>query len=128
MLLRLKGEEKSDAPKRQVSLAAGVPIRFTSVVVASELRFGGRKRGSAVLIDRIEQLLEHIEVAPLEIGVDRIHADIRHNLESGGRMIGANDLFIAAHALEQDATLVTDNVEEFQRVPGLVVENWVRPT
>ncbi len=101
---------------------------FTSVVVASELRFGGRKRGSAVLIDRIEQLLEHIEVAPLEIGVDRIYADIRHILESGGRMIGANDLCIAAHALEQDATLVTDNVEEFQRVPGLVVENWVRPT
>lgn len=101
---------------------------FTSVVVASELRFGARKKGSAVLIDRIEQLLEHIEVAPLEIGVDRIYADIRHNLESGGRMIGANDLFIAAHALEQDATLVTDNVEEFQRVPGLLVENWVRPT
>ncbi len=101
---------------------------FTSVVVASELRFGARKTGSAVLIDRIEQLLEHIEVAPLEIGVDRIYADIRHNLESGGRMIGANDLFIAAHALEQDATLVTDNVEEFQRVPGLLVENWVRPT
>jgi len=41
-------------------------------------------------------------------------------------MIGANDLFIAAHALEQDATLVTDNVAEFKRVSGLRLENWVR--
>jgi tRNA(fMet)-specific endonuclease VapC len=101
---------------------------FTSVVVAGELRFGARKKGSAVLVERVDRLLEHIEVAPLEIGVDRAYADIRHVLESSGRLIGANDLLIAAHALEQDATLVTDNVEEFQRVPDLVVENWVRPT
>jgi tRNA(fMet)-specific endonuclease VapC len=100
---------------------------FTSVVVAGELRFGARKKGSAVLVERVDRLLEHLEVAPLENGIDRTYADIRHALESSGRPIGANVLLVAAHALEQDATLVTDNVEEFQRVPGLVVENWVRP-
>jgi tRNA(fMet)-specific endonuclease VapC len=99
---------------------------FTSVVVASELRFGARKKGSSVLTDRVDQLLASIEVAPLEVGVDRLYADIRHALESSGQLIGANDLFIAAHALEQEATLVTDNVAEFQRVPGLHIENWVR--
>jgi tRNA(fMet)-specific endonuclease VapC len=99
---------------------------FTSVVVASELRFGARKKGSTVLTDRVDQLLASIEVAPLEVGVDRLYADIRHALESSGQLIGANDLFIAAHALEQEATLVTDNVAEFQRVPGLHIENWVR--
>ena len=67
-------------------------------------------------------------MAPLEIGVDRTYAELRHALESSGQLIGANDLFIAAHALEQDATLVTDNVAEFQRVPGLRIENWVRPS
>lgn len=101
---------------------------FTSVVVAGELRFGARKKGSPALAERVDRLLEQIEVAPLEVGVDRIYADVRHALESSGRLIGANDLLIAAHALEQDATLVTDNVEEFERVPGLVVENWVRPS
>jgi len=99
---------------------------FTSVVVASELRFGARKKGSAVLTDRVDQLLASVKVAPLEAGVDRLCADIRHALESRGQLIGANDLFIAAHAIEQQATLVTDNVAEFQRVPGLQIENWVR--
>jgi tRNA(fMet)-specific endonuclease VapC len=107
--------------------AAGEANVFTSVVVASGLRFGARKKGSLVLADRVHQLLASIEVAPLEAGVDHIYADIRNALESSGQMIGANDLFIAAHALEQQATLVTDNVAEFQRVPGLTVDNWVRP-
>jgi tRNA(fMet)-specific endonuclease VapC len=107
--------------------AAGEANVFTSIVVASELRFGARKKGSTVLTDRVDQLLASIEVAPLEVGVDRIYADIRNALESSGQTIGANDLFIAAHAFEQQATLVTDNVAEFQRVPGLAVEHGVRP-
>lgn len=108
--------------------ATGDAQVLTSVVVASELRFGARKKGSSVLTDRVDQLLASLEVAPLEVGVDRIYADIRHALESSGQMIGANDLFIAAHALEQDATLVTDNIAEFQRVLGLRIENWLRPS
>lgn len=40
--------------------------------------------------------------------------------------VGANDLLVAAHARQQDATLVTDNIAEFRRVPGLRVENWRR--
>jgi tRNA(fMet)-specific endonuclease VapC len=100
---------------------------FTSIVVACELRYGARKRGSAALTERVERLLDSIDVAPLEPGVDPLYAEIRHELESKGTPIGADDLLIAAHALEQRATLVTDNVDEFQRVPGLQIENWVRP-
>jgi tRNA(fMet)-specific endonuclease VapC len=107
--------------------AAGEASVFTSIVVASELRYGAHKKGSQVLTDRVDQLLASLEVASLEAGVDRIYAELRHSLEASGRIIGANDLFIAAHALEQQATLVTDNVGEFQRVPGLHIENWVRP-
>mgnify|MGYP001026495174 FL=1 len=100
---------------------------FTSIIVACELRYGARKRGSAALTERVERLLASIDVAPLESGVDPLYAEIRHELESKGTPIGSNDLLIAAHALEQRATLVTDNVAEFQRVPGLHIENWVRP-
>jgi len=107
---------------------AGEAQVFTSIVVAGELRYGAQKKGSRVLTDRVDQLLASIEVAPLETGVDRIYADIRNALESSGQIIGANDLLIAAHALEQEATLVTDNVAEFQRVTGLHIENWVRQT
>jgi tRNA(fMet)-specific endonuclease VapC len=106
--------------------AVGEANVFTSIVVASELRYGAHKKGSPVLTDRVDRLLASLEVAPLEAGVDRLYAELRSTLESTGRVIGANDLFIAAHALEQQVTLVTDNVTEFQRVPGLPIENWVR--
>ena len=97
---------------------------FTSIVVACELRYGARKRNSALLSERIDRVLSSIHVAPLESGVDVCYAQIRQELESAGRSIGANDLLIAAHALEQSATLVTDNVDEFRRVPGLQIDNW----
>jgi tRNA(fMet)-specific endonuclease VapC len=42
-------------------------------------------------------------------------------------MIGANDLFIAAHARARGLTLVTNNTAEFERVEGLVLENWTLP-
>jgi tRNA(fMet)-specific endonuclease VapC len=100
---------------------------FTSIIVACELRYGARKKNSAALTQRVEQLLASLEVAALAPGVDEVYASIRTDLESRGLPIGANDVLIAAHALAESATLVTDNPEEFCRVPGLVVENWQRP-
>ena len=99
---------------------------YTSIVVACELRYGARKRGSSALSERVDRVLSNIHVAPLESGVDTLYAQIRQELESAGQSIGANDLLIAAQALQHSATLVTDNVAEFQRVAGLKVENWVR--
>ena len=95
-----------------------------SVIVAAELRFGARKRRSARLSDQVEQLLSEISVLPVEAPIDAIYAEIRVGLEAGGRPIGSNDLLIAAHALALDATLATANTSEFERVPGLIVENW----
>ncbi len=51
--------------------------------------------------------------------------DIREQLNRRGTPIGSNDLLIAAHARSMKATLVTNNVREFSRVPGLEVVNWV---
>jgi tRNA(fMet)-specific endonuclease VapC len=65
-------------------------------------------------------------VLPLEPGVDRAYAEVRAALEASGRTIGANDLLIAAHALERGAVLVTGNTSEFGRVPGLEVQDWLR--
>jgi len=50
---------------------------------------------------------------------------IRAGLEKPGVTIGVNDLHIAAHARSEGLTLVTNNLREFKRVPGLVLENWV---
>lgn len=97
----------------------------TSIIVACELRYGAAKKGSARLSERVESLLESLEVLPLDKESDHRYAEIRYHLEQQGKPIGPNDLLIAAHALALDLTLVTDNVEEFARVPGLRLENWL---
>lgn len=95
-----------------------------SIVVASELRYGAERRGSARLSRQIEAVLSAIETLPLAEPADRHYGMIRTELERAGRPIGHNDLLIAAHARALGATLVTGNVGEFNRVSGLTVEDW----
>ena len=107
------------SPEERNSLA-------TSIIVAAELRYGVVKSGSSTLAARVEQLLDAVDVLPLEPKADQHYGMIRSHLEKTGAVIGANDMLIAAHALSIDAVLVTDNVREFKRVKGLRVENWLR--
>lgn len=97
----------------------------TSIIVASELRFGAAKKGSPTLTAKVEQIIANIEVMSLDVDADRHYAAIRNDLEQRGVAIGPNDLLIAAHARSLGLILVTDNVREFARVPGLTVENWL---
>ena len=96
-----------------------------SIVVAAELRFGCAKKASPKLTRRVEDFLHNVPVVPFDVPADRRYGEIRAYLEKTGQVIGANDLLIAAHASALDATLVTANVGEFQRVRGLHVENWL---
>ena len=70
-------------------------------------------------------LLQEIEILSLKPEVSAHYGDIRRSLEARGTPIGQNDLWIAAQARSLDAALVTDNEEEFRRVEGLRVENWL---
>ena len=98
---------------------------FTSIIVASELRYGCAKKASAKLSAKVESMLETILVLPLDIPADSKYGSIRTELETAGQTIGMNDLLIAAHAQALGLTLVTDNVREFSRLPRLTVENWL---
>ena len=96
-----------------------------SVITLAELEYGASKSSEP---DRNREALEQF-VSPLEIAVlDRpatsIYGKIRALLEKRGRPIGSMDLLIAAHALSLNVRLVTNNMREFKRVPGLRVENW----
>jgi len=97
----------------------------TSVVVAGELRFGAMKSGSERLGAQLEAILGVIDILPLEMPADRCYAQLRLTLERQGTPIGANDMLIAAHALSHELILVTHNVREFNRVPDLLVEDWL---
>ena len=96
-----------------------------SVITLAELEYGASKSSEP---DRNREALEQF-VSPLEIAVlDRlatsVYGKIRALLEKRGRPIGSMDLLIAAHALSLNVRLVTNNMREFKRVPGLRVENW----
>lgn len=66
---------------------------------------------------------------PVVYGVTRHlceqYAKQAHRLREAGTPIGANDLWIASHALALEATLVTNNLHEFARIEGLICESWV---
>ena len=98
---------------------------FTSIIVAAELRYGCAKKGSPKLLAKVQSLLGTIPVLPLDFPADSEYADIRAALESAGLPVGMNDLLIAAHARALGLTLVTDNMNEFGRIQGLNVENWL---
>jgi tRNA(fMet)-specific endonuclease VapC len=97
----------------------------TSIIVAAELRYGAAKSASARLRKAVENLLAEINVLPLDVPTDAEYGAIRSELEAAGKPIGSNDLLIAAHACATGATIVTANTDEFKRVRGLKVENWL---
>lgn len=97
----------------------------TSIIVASELRYGCARKGSPKLLRQVEAVLDGLDILPLDVPADAHYAGIRAELEAAGQPIGPNDLFIAAHAYTLGVTLVTANTSEFSRIRGLTVENWL---
>jgi tRNA(fMet)-specific endonuclease VapC len=97
-----------------------------SPIVLGELHVGWRKSQHAEANRRLLQgYTEGATLEPLTVDTAAEYGDIRSGLERAGTPIGANDMWIAAHARANGCVLVTHNVVEFQRVPGLKIEDWV---
>lgn len=98
-----------------------------SVITKAELLYGvaisPRRRTDAIAVSAF---LHHLDVQDFPDEAAQDYAEIRADLRSRGLMIGANDLLIAAHARASGATLITNNVREFERVRGLTIDNWAR--
>ena len=97
-----------------------------SIITVGELRFGAeksqfRERAMATLA----HLVQMIQPCDLPMAAAEHYGQVRAVLQQLGLPIGNNDLWLAAHALAEGWTLVTNNTREFSRVPGLQVENWV---
>ena len=95
-----------------------------SSITGAELEYGVAKSGSARNHQALEKFLAPLEVAPFDDAAMRRYGRVRAMLEQRGTPIGPMDTLIAAHALALGCVLVTNNVREFARVPGLVLENW----
>ncbi len=100
-----------------------------SIISAGELRYGLNKlttsKRATELTHHLNAVLTAIAIVPLPVQAATHYGSIRAQLEAAGTPIGNNDLWIAAHALALNFTLVTNNTREFVRVPGLRVENWL---
>ena len=97
-----------------------------SPIVMGELNVGWRKSERAEANRALlEQYVQTAQMEPIGEDVASAYGEIRAGLEILGTPIGENDMWIAAHARECNCILVTHNVEEFRRVPGLRIEDWV---
>ncbi|MDH3001327.1 plasmid maintenance protein [Chelonobacter oris] len=97
-----------------------------SSITACELAYGVEKSGSQKNITALQKFLAPLTILPLGEHVVWEYASIRAELEKKGQVIGSFlDMLIAAHARQEKAILVTNNIKEFERVPHLTLENWV---
>lgn len=97
-----------------------------SSITLSELIYGAEK---SVKIDKnleaIEDFISHLEVLPCDAKASQHYGQIKAGLEKKGKIIGENNIHIAAHAISQGLILVTNSLKEFKRVPNLALENWI---
>jgi len=107
---------------------ASIPIdemRIPSMVKA-ELLYGAYKSNRKKdTLDKVETFLSMFEIEAFSDEMAEVYAEIRAELDSKGTPIGPNDFVIAATVLSRGGTLVTHNVKEFSRVPGLNILDWV---
>jgi len=113
------------ASSDQRFLEAAGRMSISSIAYA-ELRFGAEKsQRRDRSLEALAAFVAQVEVLPFDPDAAHHYGEIRAVLERSGTPIGGNDLLIAAHARALGVTLVTNNRREFDRVPGLSVENWL---
>ena len=99
-----------------------------SAITVAELQYGVDKSSQPTRNQQaLDQFLLPLTIIPFDEQDAITYGQIRANLETNGIPIGALDTLLAAQAVRYNLILVTNNVREFARVPGLVVEDWTKP-
>jgi tRNA(fMet)-specific endonuclease VapC len=115
---------KSDNIKNKILSMVPNKIAIPLIVKAELVLSAYKSKNKEKTLEKVEKFLQPFEIIPFEDQICYHYADIRSYLESIGKIIGPNDLLIASIARFYDATLVTNNLDEFNRVPNLKIENW----
>ena len=104
----------------------GVGNICISSITVSELQYGAYKSKQIKKnINRLDEFLSPFEILAFDENASNFYGKIRSQLEKKGNVIGPLDMLIAAHALSENLTLITNNEKEFKRVKSLKVRNWV---
>lgn len=118
-----------ESPVRVIrTLRSKRPDEITiSSVTFAELQFGVEKSRHIEKNQKaLDRFLAPLEIRPFDVEAGRVYARVRADLQRRGKVIGALDMMIGAHAIALDATFVTNNLREFKRIRGLELENWTR--
>jgi len=115
---------RSSAPLRRRLRQTKASEVALSVVTEMELRYGLARNPRLRIAPLVEELLAGMVILPLTSDVAARYGVVRADLESAGTSIGPLDTVIAAHALALGLTLVTSDLAEFKRVPGLRAVDW----
>ena len=108
--------------------AADPRLTCISSITLAELRFGVEQSAlREVTQAKLDRLAAALTVLPFEARAAHAYGVLRAQLQKAGKLIGPLDMLIAGHAISLGAMLVTNNVREFSRVPGLRTENWLAP-
>ncbi len=119
--------KRSSAPLLKRIRAVSLDDQAVSIVTVAELLYGVQLSSrSDAAREAFNAFIRHLAVLDWDYPAAEHYAEIRADLGRRGTPIGSNDLMIAAHARSIGATLVTNNVREFERVQGLRVANWAR--
>ena len=100
-------------------------MAVSSITLAELIHGAEKSRDPARNLAVVEDFFSRLVVLPCGEKAAWHYGSIRTTLEKAGTPIGVNDLHIAAHARSEGLTLVSNNRREFERVPGLVLDNWV---
>ena len=103
-----------------------IPISI-SMITYAELVFGAkRSQNEQKNMIRVNHIREIYPIEELNVGVMEVFADIKTKMYAKAIRIEDMDLFIAATAMYNDLTLLTNNTKHFENIPGLKFENWKR--
>jgi tRNA(fMet)-specific endonuclease VapC len=97
-----------------------------STITLAELHYGVEKSSRRTQnLEAVEQFAARLDLLPFSAEAAMHYGEVRAELERAGRPAGAHDMLIGAHARSAGLILVTNNLREFQPIPGLRVDNWV---
>ena len=123
IFIYIRRKKPDDVLRRFSSLRPGEAA--LSVITYGELLYGAFKSQQRTAAqERLREIVRLLPVLTLPESAAEVYGGIRAELESQGQMIGNNDLWIAAHAVAANLTLVTNNEKEFRRVRNLKLQNW----
>ena len=115
---------RSEKIKNNILTTLPTQIAIPAIVKAELLLSAYKSKSKEKTLENIEKFLHPFEIIPFEDQMSYDYADIRSQLEKKGKVIGPNDLLIASITRFHDAILITNNVDEFSRIPNLKIENW----